>query len=144
HSAVTSPVTSPEKEGQGEVDFSFIYLAHPRAVNGFSWRKTSKFMLRGSVCNVLLTCCKDNICRLWAETLLPNDSLLCGDSFSQKVEPDSLNNFKRNPSNKERVQSAIELNLRHFRRGRKRSLCLVAHTGYPPHQHDAHDVHRNA
>lgn len=36
-----------------------------------------------------------------------------------------------------------QLNLRHFRRGRKRSLCLVAHTGYPPHQHDAHDVHRN-
>ncbi|XP_077318349.1 dmX-like protein 1 isoform X1 [Lithobates pipiens] len=143
HSAVTSPVTSPEKEGQGEVDFSFIYLAHPRAVNGFSWRKTSKFMPRGSVCNVLLTCCKDNICRLWTETLLPNDSLLCGDGFNQKVEQDGVNNFKRNPSNKERVQSAIELNLRHFRRGRKRSLCLVAHTGYPPNQHDAHDVHRN-
>ncbi|XP_075128224.1 dmX-like protein 1 [Leptodactylus fuscus] len=144
HSAVSSPVTSPEKEGQGEVDFSFIYLAHPRAVTGFSWRKTSKFMPRGSVCNVLLTCCKDNVCRLWAETLLPNDSLLCGDGFSQKIEPDGLNNnFKRNPSSKERVQSALELNLRHFRRGRRRSLALVAHTGYPPHQQDAHEVHRN-
>ncbi|KAM5192027.1 dmX-like protein 1 [Mantella aurantiaca] len=143
HSAVTSPVETPEKEGQGEVDFSFVYLTHPRSVNGFSWRKTSKFMPRGSVCNVLLTCCKDNICRLWSETLLPNDSLLCGDGLSQKVEADSLNNFKRNPSNKERVQSAIELNLKHFRRGRKKSLSLVAHTGYPPHQHDAHDVHRN-
>lgn len=31
---------------------------------------------RGSVCNVLLTCCKDSVCRLWAETLLPGDSLL--------------------------------------------------------------------
>ncbi|KAG8598097.1 hypothetical protein GDO81_002497 [Engystomops pustulosus] len=145
HSAVSSPVTSPEKEGQGEVDFSFIYLAHPRAVTGFSWRKTSKFMPRGSVCNVLLTCCKDNVCRLWAETLLPNDSLLCGDGFSQKNEPDSLNNnFKRNPSSKERVQSALELNLKHFRKGgRRRSLALVAHTGYPPHQQDAHEVHRN-
>ncbi|XP_068103218.1 dmX-like protein 1 isoform X2 [Hyperolius riggenbachi] len=144
HSAVTSPVTSPEKEGQGEVDFSFIYLAHPRAVTGFSWRKTSKYMPRGSVCNVLLTCCKDNICRLWAETLLPNDSLLFGDGFSQIVEPDNVNNnFKRNPSNKERVQSVLELNLRHFRRGRKRSLAVVAHTGYPPNQHDAHGVHRN-
>lgn len=60
------------------------------------------------MCNVLLTCCKDNICRLWTETLLPNDSLLCGDGFNQKVEPDGLN-FKRNPSNKERVQSAIEV-----------------------------------
>ncbi|XP_056393355.1 dmX-like protein 1 isoform X2 [Hyla sarda] len=145
HSAVSSPVTSPEKEGQEEVEFSFIYLAHPRAVTGFSWRKTSKFMPRGSVCNVLLTCCKDNVCRLWAETLLPNDSLLCGDGFSQKIEPDSLNNnFKRNPSSKERVQSALELNLRHFRRGRRSSLALVAHTGYPPHQQDAHEVHRNA
>ncbi|XP_075035441.1 dmX-like protein 1 isoform X2 [Mixophyes fleayi] len=143
YSAVTSPLTSPEKEGQGEIDYSFIYLAHPRAVNGFSWRKTSKSMPRGSVCNVLLTCCKDSVCRLWAETLLPNDSLLYGDGFSQKVEPDSLNNnFKRNPSSKERVQSALELNLRHFRRGRRRSLALVAHTGYPPNQQDVH-VHRN-
>ncbi|XP_075692421.1 dmX-like protein 1 isoform X2 [Rhinoderma darwinii] len=144
HTAVSSPVTTPEKEGQGEVDFSFIYLAHPRAVTGFSWRKTSKFMPRGSVCNVLLTCCKDNVCRLWAETLLPNDSLLCGDGFSPKIEADGLNNnFKRNPSSKERVQSALELNLRHFRRGRRRSLALVAHTGYPPHQQGAHEVHRN-
>ena len=31
---------------------------------------------RGSVCSVLLTCCKDSVCRLWAETLLPDDSLL--------------------------------------------------------------------
>ncbi|XP_063820250.1 dmX-like protein 1 isoform X2 [Pseudophryne corroboree] len=144
HSAVTSPVTSPEKEDQGGIDYSFIYLAHPRAVNGFSWRKTSKSMPRGSVCNVLLTCCKDNVCRLWAETLLPNDSLLYGDGFGQKVEPDGLNNnFKRNPSSKERVQSALELNLRHFRRGRRRSSALVAHTGCPPNQQDAHEVHRN-
>lgn len=33
---------------------------------------------RGVVCNVLLTCCKDSVCRLWAETLLPGDSLLSG------------------------------------------------------------------
>uniref|UniRef100_A0A3Q3FPS4 Dmx like 1 n=1 Tax=Labrus bergylta TaxID=56723 RepID=A0A3Q3FPS4_9LABR len=58
--------------------FSFIYLGHPRSVTGFSWRKTSKYMPRGAVCNVLLTCCKDSVCRLWAETLLPGDSLLSG------------------------------------------------------------------
>ncbi|MEE6520908.1 hypothetical protein FKM82_018864 [Ascaphus truei] len=144
HSAVTPPVTSPEKQAQGEVDFSFIYLAHPRAVNGFSWRKTSKYMPRGAVCNVLMTCCKDNVCRIWAETVLPNDSLLYGDGFNQKTETDSLNNnFKRNLSSKERVQSALELNLRHFRRGRRRSLALVAHTGCLPHQQDPHEVHRN-
>lgn len=31
---------------QGELAFSFVYLAHPRSVTGFSWRKTSKYMPR--------------------------------------------------------------------------------------------------
>ncbi|XP_069563830.1 dmX-like protein 1 isoform X1 [Brachyistius frenatus] len=66
----------PSMSVQGELTFSFVYLAHPRSVTGFSWRKTSKYMPRGAVCNVLLTCCKDSVCRLWAETLLPGDSLL--------------------------------------------------------------------
>ncbi|XP_012411170.1 dmX-like protein 1 isoform X6 [Trichechus manatus latirostris] len=142
--AVTSPDRSSEKQSQGEIDFSFVYLAHPRSVNGFSWRKTSKYMPRASVCNVLLTCCKDNVCRLWVETFLPNDCLLYGGDCNHWTEPVSLtNNFKRNASSKERVQSALEVNLRHFRRGRRRSLALVAHTGYLPHQQDPHHVHRN-
>ncbi|XP_010285756.1 PREDICTED: dmX-like protein 1, partial [Phaethon lepturus] len=142
-SAITPPGTSPEKQAK-EVDFSFVYLAHPRSVNAFSWRKTSKFMPRGAVCNVLLTSCKDNVCRLWAETLLPNDSLLYGggyDNWSEAVN--FTNNFKRNTSSKEKVQNALELNLRHFRRGRRRSGAVVAHTGYAPHQQDPHEVHRN-
>uniref|UniRef100_A0A3B4BDG4 RAVE complex protein Rav1 C-terminal domain-containing protein n=1 Tax=Periophthalmus magnuspinnatus TaxID=409849 RepID=A0A3B4BDG4_9GOBI len=69
---------------QGELTFSFIYLAHPRSVTGFSWRKTSKYMPRGSVCNVLLTCCKDSVCRLWAETLLPGDTLQSGPHNNHK------------------------------------------------------------
>uniref|UniRef100_A0ABI7YZH8 RAVE complex protein Rav1 C-terminal domain-containing protein n=1 Tax=Felis catus TaxID=9685 RepID=A0ABI7YZH8_FELCA len=143
--AVTSPDKSSEKQSQGEMDFSFIYLAHPRAVNGFSWRKTSKYMPRASVCNVLLTCCKDNVCRLWVETFLPNDCLLYGSDCSHWTEPINLtNNFKRNASSKERIQNASDVNLRHFRRGRRRSLALVAHTGYLPHQQDPHRVHRNA
>uniref|UniRef100_A0A668A5W7 Dmx like 1 n=1 Tax=Myripristis murdjan TaxID=586833 RepID=A0A668A5W7_9TELE len=79
-SGVSRLFTPPEPRitTQGEVAFSFVYLAHPRSVTGFSWRKTSKYMPRGSVCNVLLTCCKDSVCRLWAETLLPGDSLLSG------------------------------------------------------------------
>lgn len=142
--SVTSPDTSSEKQSQGEIDFSFVYLAHPRAVNGFSWRKTSKYMPRASVCNVLLTCCKDNVCRLWVETFLPNDCLLYGGDCSHWTEPVNLtNNFKRNASNKERVQNAIEVNLRHFRRGHRKSLALVANTGYLPHQQDPHLVHRN-
>ncbi|XP_032281306.1 dmX-like protein 1 isoform X5 [Phoca vitulina] len=143
--AVTSPDKSSEKQSQGEMDFSFVYLAHPRAVNGFSWRKTSKYMPRASVCNVLLTCCKDNVCRLWVETFLPNDCLLYGGDCNHWAEPINLtNNFRRNASSKERVQNALDVNLRHFRRGRRRSLAVVAHTGYLPHQQDPHHVHRNA
>ncbi|NXM65735.1 DMXL1 protein, partial [Serilophus lunatus] len=142
-SAIIPPGTSPENQAK-EVDFSFVYLAHPRSVNAFSWRKTSKFMPRGAVCNVLLTCCKDNVCRLWAETLLPNDSLLYGGGYSNWSEAMNFtNNFKRNISSKEKVQSALELNLRHFRRGRRRSGAVVAHTGFAPHQQDPHEVHRN-
>ncbi|NXJ65771.1 DMXL1 protein, partial [Rostratula benghalensis] len=142
-SAVVPPGSSPEKQAK-EVDFSFVYLAHPRSVNTFSWRKTSKFMPRGAVCNVLLTCCKDNVCRLWAETLLPNDSLLYGGGYNNWNEAvNYTNNFKRNTSSKEKVQNALELNLRHFRRGRRRSGAVAAHTGYAPHQQDPHEVHRN-
>uniref|UniRef100_A0A8D2LKD2 Dmx like 1 n=1 Tax=Varanus komodoensis TaxID=61221 RepID=A0A8D2LKD2_VARKO len=119
-SAVGSQIATPETTSQ-EVGFSFIYLVHPRSVNGFSWRKTSNYMPRGAVCNVLLTCCKDNICRLWAETLLPNDSLLYGDL---------------------QYSNSQQLNLKPFRRGRRRSIAL-AHTGYLPHQQDPHEVHRN-
>nr|XP_061804527.1 dmX-like protein 1 [Nerophis lumbriciformis] len=68
---------------KGELTFSFVYLAHPRSVIGFSWRKTSKYMQRSSVCNVLLTSCKDSVCRLWAETMLPGDSLLSGHHGNQ-------------------------------------------------------------
>uniref|UniRef100_A0A672ISD4 Dmx like 1 n=1 Tax=Salarias fasciatus TaxID=181472 RepID=A0A672ISD4_SALFA len=79
-SGVSRLFTPPEpaEHVQGALAFSFVYLAHPRSVTGFSWRKTSKYMPRGAVCNVLLTCCKDSVCRLWAETLLPGDSLLSG------------------------------------------------------------------
>ncbi|NXF25131.1 DMXL1 protein, partial [Rhodinocichla rosea] len=142
-SAISPPGASPENQAK-ELDFSFVYLAHPRSVNALSWRKTSKFMPRGAVCNVLLTCCKDNVCRLWAETLLPNDSLLYEGGYSNWSEAVNFtNNFKRNTSSKEKVQSALELNLRHFRRGRRRSGAVVAHTGYALHQQDPHEAHRN-
>ena len=67
---------SHQKEPSEEVDFSFIYIAHPRAVTGISWRKVSKYMPRGSVANMLVTSCRDNICRLWVQTLLPEDGLV--------------------------------------------------------------------
>lgn len=56
--------------------FNFVYLPHPRAVTALSWRHTSKYMPRGFVANMLVTSCKDNICRLWSQTLLPEDGLI--------------------------------------------------------------------
>lgn len=63
-----------------EINYSFIYIAHPRAITSISWRKTSKYLSRGSVANMLITSCRDNICRLWVQTLLPEDGLV---NFSQ-------------------------------------------------------------
>ncbi|XP_033729309.1 dmX-like protein 2, partial [Pecten maximus] len=69
---------SPKKEVH---HYSFVYIAHPRAVTGFSWRKTSKYMPRGSVANMLVTSCADNVCRLWCETILPDDGLVDLEQF---------------------------------------------------------------
>ncbi|KAI5722725.1 hypothetical protein M8J76_012674 [Diaphorina citri] len=59
-----------------ELNFGFVYISHPRAVTELSWRKTSKYMPKGSVSNMLVTSCRDNICRLWVETVLPDDGLI--------------------------------------------------------------------
>lgn len=67
--------------GGSELDFGFIYIAHPRAVTHISWRKTSKHMPKGSVSNMLVTSCIDNICRIWVETILPDDGLVNMNQF---------------------------------------------------------------
>ncbi|KAG7267248.1 hypothetical protein CRUP_037231 [Coryphaenoides rupestris] len=130
------------------VQFSFVYLAHPRSITGMSWRKTSKYMPKFSVCNVLLTSCEDGVCRLWSETLLPEDTLLVGQiSENTHTFSSSL------PGNKDKIQHALESihHLKHLRRGRRRSSALVAHTELPSqmgpqdmhtHRHIAH--HGNA
>nr|XP_006818127.1 PREDICTED: Dmx-like 2 [Saccoglossus kowalevskii] len=58
------------------VKYNFVYIAHPRAVTGFSWRLTSKYAPLGSVGNILMTSCRDNICRIWSESRLPSSSLV--------------------------------------------------------------------
>ena len=73
-----------------DITFSFIYLAHPRSVTGISWRKTSKYMPRGAVGNMLVTSCMDNICRVWSETILPEDGII---SMSQ-LDPNAAQNTK--------------------------------------------------
>lgn len=45
-SDATKLFTPTDLSSQEKPDFSFIYLAHPRSVTGFSWRKTSKYMPR--------------------------------------------------------------------------------------------------
>ncbi|XP_043192763.1 dmX-like protein 2 isoform X3 [Amphibalanus amphitrite] len=59
------------------VTYDFIYLAHPLPVTGLQWRHTSRFMHRGAVANMLVTSCRDNICRVWVETTrVPDDGMV--------------------------------------------------------------------
>lgn len=67
--------------GNPELNYGFVYVAHPRAVTHISWRKTSKYMPKGSVSNMLVTSCLDNICRIWVETVLPDDGLVNMNQF---------------------------------------------------------------
>lgn len=60
----------------GDLNFTYVYIAHPRAVSNIVWRKTSKYMPKGSVANMLVTSCLDNICRIWIETVLPDDGMV--------------------------------------------------------------------
>ncbi|XP_053127959.1 dmX-like protein 2 isoform X3 [Hemicordylus capensis] len=128
------------------IQFAFVYLAHPRAVTGFSWRKTSKCMPRGSVCNVLLTSCHDGVCRLWAETLLPEDSLMgeqiCETSTSSISGSTS---FSRSGRHKDNIQHALETihHLKNLRKGQRRSSVLITHSEDLPDQIGMHEVQRH-
>ncbi|XP_038669449.1 dmX-like protein 2 isoform X2 [Scyliorhinus canicula] len=141
-SAVIGTEIFGEKKSSTAVHFSFVYLAHPRAVSGFSWRKTSKYMPRSSVCNVLLTSCQDGVCRLWAETLLPEDSLL-GGQMTESTISTSTSNLPLGGSQKDKIQHALETihHLKHLR-SRRRSSVLAAHMEVLPSQLGSHEVHR--
>lgn len=62
---------------------------------------------RGSVCNVLLTSCEDGVCRLWSETLLPEDSLL-GGQISENTQSFS-SCLPGLAGNKDKIQHALEV-----------------------------------
>ncbi|XP_006831710.1 PREDICTED: dmX-like protein 2 isoform X3 [Chrysochloris asiatica] len=132
------------KRRQACTQFSFVYLAHPRAVTGFSWRKTSKYMPRGSVCNVLLTSCHDGVCRLWAETLLPEDFLL-GEQICETTTSSIASNLSHAGIHKDRIQHALETihHLKNLRKGQRRSSILVTHTELMPDQIGTHEVQRH-
>ena len=44
---------------------------------------------RGAVANMLVTSCLDNICRLWCETLLPEDGIVCMSQLDPAAAKDS-------------------------------------------------------
>ncbi|KAF1392626.1 hypothetical protein PFLUV_G00030020 [Perca fluviatilis] len=134
-------VHDPSDKKPLPVHFSFVYLAHPRSVTGVSWRKTSKYMPKGSVCNVLLTSCEDGVCRLWSETVLPDDSLL-GGQISENTHSFS-SSLPGLAGNKDKIQHALESihHLKHLRRGRRRSSALVAHCELLPSQLGTQDAH---
>ena len=71
-----SNCSKSEDGSQSSVTFSFVYIAHPRAVTGVSWRKTSKYVPKGCTANILVTSSRDNICRIWVQTLLPDDGMV--------------------------------------------------------------------
>lgn len=53
-SSIIPPDHHEVERRQASAQFSFVYLAHPRAVTGFSWRKTSKYMPRLDNCVIEL------------------------------------------------------------------------------------------
>ena len=103
------------------ISFSFIYIAHPRAVTGISWRKVSKYMPKCSVANMLVTSCRDNICRLWVQTFLPEDGLV---NVSQL---DGVSNLVAPRAQTQRHRQKIIQRLKHIRHFKRR------------HHTDSHD-----
>lgn len=68
------PLSSLLHEGHGtssykSMSFSYIYLAHPKAVTHFEWRRKDIGAKR-FVANVLLTTARDNVVRIWTETFV--------------------------------------------------------------------------
>ncbi|XP_071611297.1 dmX-like protein 2 isoform X3 [Heliangelus exortis] len=136
------PQENEEKKCSEVTEFSFVSLAHPRAVTGFSWRNTSKYMPRGSVCNALLTSCLDGVCRLWAETLLPEDPLL-GEQICETVTSSISSNISE--KRRDNIEHALETihRLKYMRKGQRRPTILTTHTDVLPNQQGTHEVQRH-
>lgn len=65
-------------------------------------------IFRGLVCNVLLTSCLDGICRLWAETLLPEDTLL-GEQICETSTSSISSTISQSGKQKDKIQHALEV-----------------------------------
>ena len=50
-------------------------------IDGLRSNLVQMLYFRGSVANMLITSCKDNVCRIWSETILPDDGLVDLEQF---------------------------------------------------------------
>ncbi|XP_038079441.1 dmX-like protein 2 isoform X2 [Patiria miniata] len=130
--------------------YSFVYIAHPRAVTGFSWRRTSKYMTSGTVANILVTSCRDNICRLWSETLLPSSELM-------ESSTNNLNVLNKRRDSRPHKRPTFSLGMKGSRKKRKsggtsanlstastqESVEPNGHGGLPLHFHIAATINPN-
>ncbi|XP_052099551.1 dmX-like protein 2 isoform X2 [Mytilus californianus] len=135
---------SPKKE---ELHYSFVYVAHPRTVTGFSWRKTSKFMPRGSVANMLVSSCADNVCRLWIETVLPDDGLVDLEQFDPSASFDpkyhTHRHKKRFMQRLKTIRHAIHKRRKHHKFGPE-TVMSVPHLDSMGTSLSVHDFHKFA
>eukprot|EP00038_Savillea_parva_P002312 m.113177 g.113177 ORF g.113177 m.113177 type:complete len:2381 (+) comp10795_c0_seq1:217-7359(+) len=70
----------------------FIYLEHPTSVCDYSWRRWPDFDIHSTfVVNVLVTSCRDNLCRVWTESAADEP---LGMYLTAIIDPDSFPGFE--------------------------------------------------
>ncbi|XP_024225203.1 dmX-like protein 2 isoform X2 [Bombus impatiens] len=134
----------------GNDSYSFVYVAHPRAVTHLSWRKTSKYMPKGSVSNMLVTSCRDNICRVWAETIPPDvEGLANMSQFEGSDRHGHHGKHRHHNMHKHRFMQRLKhmKTCFHIRRHAKQQH-QAGHTTAPtlptlPSTYSVHDFHNN-
>ncbi|KAK9294166.1 hypothetical protein QLX08_011144 [Tetragonisca angustula] len=137
-------------QSMGSDSYSFVYVAHPRAVTHLSWRKTSKYMPKGSVSNMLVTSCRDNICRVWAETIPPEvEGLANMSQFEGSDRHGHHGKHRHHSMHKHRFMQRLKhmKTCFHIRRHAKQQH-QAGHTTAPtlptlPSTYSVHDFHNN-
>ncbi|KAK0178125.1 hypothetical protein PV328_002103 [Microctonus aethiopoides] len=130
--------------------YSFVYVAHPRAVTHLSWRKTSKYMPKGSVSNMLVTSCRDNICRVWAETIPPEiEGLANMSQFEGSDRHGHHGKHRHHNMHKHRFMQRLKhmKTCFHIRRHAKQQQHQAGHAAPTlptlPSTYSVHDFHNN-
>ncbi|XP_074651608.1 dmX-like protein 2 [Tubulanus polymorphus] len=140
--ALSSKVASTNTPRNDSMSHGFIYIAHPRAVSGFTWRKTSKYMPNGSVANMLMTSCNDGICRIWCETIVPDDGLI--DLYRldvASVQHPKYHTIRYRDRFLQRLKYVKQsIDNRHRRQSGQSSVSLVP--PQLPSMYSLHDLHR--